>query len=138
MSTCVFENLIYFGGGKNANWNKISDFYCINVENKTIDKKANMLMPRTTHQICAYKDSLYVLGGFDVAGNGILSVESYDIKNDQWTVITSTPGTISRTWPQCLGSINGRLYISVFHTSNVFKIMQKGNFFDYNSEYKIF
>jgi hypothetical protein len=62
MATCSYKNLIYFGGGKNMNWTKISDFYCIDVQNKEIRKKANMLTARTTHQICVIDDSIYVLG----------------------------------------------------------------------------
>ena len=58
----------------------------------------------------------HLFSGFDDAGNGILSIESYDIKLDQWTIITSAPGTMSKTWPQSLGFINNRFYISVFHT----------------------
>ena len=62
MAACSYENLIYFGGGKNMNWNKISDFHCIDVENKIINKKANMLTARTTHQITVLNESIYVLG----------------------------------------------------------------------------
>jgi hypothetical protein len=92
-----------------------------------------MLTARTTHQITLVNDLIYVLGGFDDAGNGILSIESYDIKLDQWTVVTSAPGTLSKTWPQCLGVINYKFYISVFHTPNTFKIMQKGYYYDLNT-----
>lgn len=35
-----------------------------------------------------------------ILGNGILSIESYDIKKDQWSKLTSTPGMHSKTWPQ--------------------------------------
>ena len=133
MASCSYENIIYFGGGKNMNWSKVSDFYCINVETKTITKKANMLTARTTHQIAIVNGVIYVLGGFDDAGNGILSIESYNIKNDEWSVVTSVPGTISKTWPQSLGILNGRLYISVFTTPNTFKIVQKGFYYDISS-----
>lgn len=131
IASCSYNNsIIYFGGGKNVNWTKMSDFYSIDVKTKQIDKKANMLIARTTHQIVAHNDSLYVYGGFDDAGNGILSIESYNIQTNQWTLVTSVPGVASKTWPQSLGFINGKFYISVFHTPNTFRIMQKGYSFD--------
>ena len=43
MASTSHDNLIYFGGGKNVNWSKVSDFYCINVETKEIAKKASMV-----------------------------------------------------------------------------------------------
>ena len=59
----------------------------------------------------------------------MLSIESYDIHSDQWTILTSIPGAISKTWPQSLGIVNRRIYVSVFHTSNSFMVMQEGYFF---------
>jgi len=130
MAACTFDGLIYFGGGKNINWTKVSDFYCINVANKTLEKKTNMLTARTTHQITVNNEQIIMIGGFDDAGNGILSIESYNVKLDQWSLLTNIPGTLSKTWPQSLGVINGKFYISVFHTPNTFKIIQKGYFYD--------
>lgn len=74
--------------------------------------------------------SLLAIGGFDDDGNGMLSIESYDVRSDQWTILTSIPGAISKTWPQSLGTVGRRIYISVFHTSNSFIVMQEGYFFD--------
>lgn len=134
MAACTYKSLIYFGGGKNANWNKVSDFYSINAAEKQIVKRANMLTARTTHQIAVCNDRIIVIGGFDDTGNGILSIESYDSINDQWSVITNIPGSISKTWPQSVGVLNGtKFYISVFHTPNTFKIIQKGYFYDLKS-----
>ena len=131
MAACTFQSLIYFGGGKNSNWNKVADFYSISVNEKDIVKRANMLTARTTHQIAVCDDRIVVIGGFDDTGNGILSIESYDSINDQWSVITNIPGSISKTWPQSVGVINGtKFYISVFHTPNTFKIIQKGYYYD--------
>lgn len=130
MASCTYEDTIYFGGGKNVNWSKISDFYSIDVKTKLITKKSNMLISRTTHQIMQVNGLIYVYGGFDDAGNGILSIESYDTQTDQWSLVTSAPGSLSKTWPQSLGFINGKFYISVFHTPNTFKIMQKGYYYD--------
>ncbi len=64
----------------------------------------------------------------------MLSIESYDIHCDQWTILTSIPGAISKTWPQSHGTVNRRIYISVFHTSNSFIVMQEGYFFDLDSQ----
>jgi hypothetical protein len=77
---------------------------------------------------------ILAIGGFDDDGNGMLSIESYDIYCDQWTIITSIPGAISKTWPQSLGTVSRRIYISVFHTSNSFMVMQEGYFFDLDSQ----
>jgi hypothetical protein len=74
------------------------------------------------------------IGGFDDDGNGMLSIESYDIQADQWTILTSIPGAISKTWPQSVGIVNRWIYISVFHTSNSFIVMQEGYFFDLNNQ----
>ncbi|CAF1478757.1 unnamed protein product, partial [Didymodactylos carnosus] len=60
------------------------------------------------------------IGGFDDDGNGMLSIESYDVKNDQWTILTNIPGAISKTWPQSLGTVGRRIYISVFQFSILF------------------
>lgn len=130
MASTSHDNLIYFGGGKNVNWSKVNDFYSINIESKEIKKKANMLTARTTHQITNVNGLIFVFGGFDEAGNGVLSIESYSIKNDQWTNVTSIPGALSKTWPQSLGYINNKFYISVFTTPNTFKIIQKGYYYD--------
>ena len=73
---------------------------------------------------------LLAIGGFDDDGNGMLSIESYDVQCNQWTILTSIPGAISKTWPQSLGTVDRRIYISVFHTSNSFIVMQEGYFFD--------
>jgi hypothetical protein len=64
----------------------------------------------------------------------MLSIESYDIHCDQWTILTSIPGAVSKTWPQSLGTVDRRIYISVFHTSNSFIVMQEGYFFDLDSQ----
>lgn len=60
----------------------------------------------------------------------MLSIESYDLRANQWTILTAIPGAISKTWPQSLGTVGRRIYISVFHTSNSFIVMQEGYFFD--------
>lgn len=73
------------------------------------------------------------IGGFDDEGNGMLSIESYDIQSNQWTIFTSIPGAISKTWPQSLGVVNRRIYVSVFHTSNSFMVMQEGYFFHFDT-----
>ncbi|CAF4378644.1 unnamed protein product, partial [Rotaria sordida] len=41
---------------------------------------------------------------------------------------------IIKTWPQSLGTVNRRIYISVFHTSNSFIVMQEGYFFDFDTQ----
>ncbi len=87
MAACTHNELIYYGGGKNMNWSKIPDFYCLDVYKKSIERKADMLTARTTHQITIHDDRVIVLGGFDDAGNGILNIESYNIEYDQWTII---------------------------------------------------
>ena len=74
------------------------------------------------------------IGGFDDDGNGMLSIESYNIHCDQWTILTSIPGAISKTWPQSLGTVGRYIYISVFHTSNSFMVMQEGYFFDLDTQ----
>lgn len=131
MACCSKGNIIYFGGGKNMNWSKVSDFYSIDVTEKKMEKKAKLLSARTTHQIAVVNNSIYTLGGFDDAGNGILNIEAYSIKDDQWSIVTSIPGKMSKTWPQSLGVLsNTRLYISVFTTPNTFKITQKGYYYD--------
>ena len=107
-----------------------------------------MLNARTTHAFHIFDErilgktpvnqrsrSLFPLaiGGFDDDGNGMLSIESYDVHCDQWTILTSIPGAISKTWPQSLGTVGRRIYISVFHTSNSFIVMQEGYFFDFTT-----
>ena len=67
-------------------------------------------------------------------GNGMLSIERYDIDCNQWTILTTIPGAISKTWPQSLGTVSRRIYISVFHTSNSFMVMQEGYFFDLDTQ----
>jgi hypothetical protein len=63
MAACSYKNkMIFFGGGKDFQWSKVSDFYCFEVLKKDIRKKANMLTARTTHQISVIDDSIYVLG----------------------------------------------------------------------------
>jgi N-acetylneuraminic acid mutarotase len=133
MATCVHNGIIYFGGGKNQNWSKVTDFYSLDVEKKTVTKLASMLTARTTHQLVVINDYIYVYGGFDDSGNGILSIDKYDIVNDQWSLLTLAPGSMSKTWPQSIGMLNGRFYVSVFHTPSTFKIMQKGYYFDLNT-----
>ena len=64
----------------------------------------------------------------------MLSIESYNIQCDQWTIITSIPGAVSKTWPQSLGTVGRRIYISVFHTSNSFIVMQEGYFYDLDTQ----
>jgi hypothetical protein len=133
MASCVHNGIIYFGGGKNQNWSKVTDFYSLNAATKTLTKLANMLTARTTHQLAVLNGSIYVYGGFDDAGNGILSIDRYDVGLNQWSVLTLAPGSVSKTWPQSIGLLNGRFYVSVFHTPNTFKIMQKGYYFDLNT-----
>lgn len=135
VACCVHNGLVYFGGGKNQNWSKVSDFYCMDLSSKQTIKRASMLIARTTHQFSVVDDSIYVYGGFDDAGNGILSIDRYNIATDQWSLVTLAPGSISRTWPQSIGFMKSRdnessaFYVSVFHTSNTFRIMQKGYFY---------
>lgn len=68
MAACSHDQTIYFGGGKNMNWSKVADFFSINAKQKRIEKKAQMLSARTTHQITVINDLIYALGGFDDAG----------------------------------------------------------------------
>ena len=93
-----------------------------------------MLNARTTHAFHIFGDKILAIGGFDDDGNGMLSIESYDIQCDQWTIITSIPGAVSKTWPQSLGTVGRRIYISVFHTSNSFIVMQEGYFYDLDAQ----
>ena len=64
----------------------------------------------------------------------MLSIESYDLQCNQWTILTSIPGAVSKTWPQSICIVDRRIYISVFHTSNSFIVMQEGYFFDLDSQ----
>lgn len=132
MACCSYENKIYFGGGKNSNWSKVADFYSLDVKKRVIKREPKLLSVRTSHQLATINDLIYSIGGFDDAGNGILSVEAFSPITNQWSTVTSVPGTISKTWPQCLGVSNSRLYISVFHTPfNTFEIKQKAYYYDF-------
>lgn len=110
-----------------------------------------MLNARTTHAFHLFDDKILgkaffhlyfqtifssysAIGGFDDDGNGMLSIESYDIQSDQWTILTSIPGAVSKTWPQSLGTVGRYIYISVFHTSNSFIVMQEGYFFNLDTK----
>jgi hypothetical protein len=74
------------------------------------------------------------IGGFDDDDNGILSIESYDIHTNQWTILTSIPGMPSQTWSQSIGVVNRCLYISVCHKKNPYVVTREGYFFDLNTE----
>ncbi|CAF1979589.1 unnamed protein product [Rotaria magnacalcarata] len=130
LAACTYDNLIYLGGGKNGQWSKIADFYCFSIGKCQLERRTSMLNARTTHAFHLFDEKILAIGGFDDDGNGMLSVESYDIHCDQWTILTSIPGAISKTWPQSLGTVHRQIYISVFHTSNSFIVMQEGYFFD--------
>ncbi|CAF2644525.1 unnamed protein product [Rotaria sp. Silwood2] len=134
LAACTYNNSIYLGGGKNGQWSKIADFYCFSIDKRQLERRASMLNARTTHAFHIFDDKILAIGGFDDDGNGMLSIESYDIHFDQWTILTSIPGAISKTWPQSLGTVNRRIYISVFHTSNSFIVMQEGYFFDLDTQ----
>lgn len=73
---------------------------------------------------------LSAIGGFDDNGNGVLEIERYCIETDQWTILSSIPGTTAKTWPQSIGLVERRLYVSVFHTTNTFMVMQEAHFYD--------
>ena len=77
---------------------------------------------------------ILAIGGFDDDGNGMLSIESYNIHCDQWTILTSIPGIISKTWPQSMGILGRRIYASVFHTANSFIVKQEGYFFNLDNQ----
>ncbi|CAF2948015.1 unnamed protein product [Rotaria sp. Silwood2] len=113
---------------------KIADFYCFSIDKRQLEKRASMLNARTTHAFHIFDEKILAIGGFDDDGNGMLSIESYDIHCDQWTILTSIPGAVSKTWPQSLGTVGRRIYISVFHTSNSFIVMQEGYFFDLDTQ----
>jgi hypothetical protein len=129
---------------------KIADFYCFSIDKRQLEKRSPMLNARTTHAFHLFDDRilgnssfdmvtfeqylLSAIGGFDDDGNGMLSIESYDTHSDQWTILTSIPGAISKTWPQSLGTVGRLIYISVFHTSNSFIVMQEGYFFDLDTQ----
>ena len=133
---------------------KIADFYCFSIDKCQLERRASMLDARTTHAYHMFDDKILgksvvgaslgerprsarcivAIGGFDDDGNGMLSIESYDIHSDQWTILTSIPGAISKTWPQSLGIVHRLIYISVFHTSNSFIVMQEGYFFDLDTK----
>ena len=130
---------------------KIADFYCFSIDKRQLEKRASMLNARTTHAFHIFDDKILgklisliflieinsfilAIGGFDDDGNGMLSIESYDIHCDQWSILTSIPGAISKTWPQSLGTVSRHIYISVFHTSNSFIVMQEGYFYDLDTQ----
>ncbi|CAF0730395.1 unnamed protein product [Rotaria sordida] len=102
LAACTYNNLIYLGGGKNGQWSKIADFYCFSIDKRQLERRASMLNARTTHAFHIFDDKILAIGGFDDDGNGMLAIESYDIQCDQWTILTSIPGAISKTWPQSL------------------------------------
>jgi len=77
---------------------------------------------------------ILAIGGFDEDGHGMLSIESYDVKNNQWTILTNVPGAVSKTWPQSLGTVGRRIYISVFHTSNSFVVVQEGYYYNIDDQ----
>ncbi|CAF0908695.1 unnamed protein product [Adineta ricciae] len=128
LAACAHGESIFLGGGKNGQWSKIADFYCFSIEKRQLEKRSPMLNARTTHAFHLFDGKILAIGGFDDDGNGMLSIESYDIHADQWTILTSIPGAVSKTWPQSLGTVGRYIYISVFHTSNSFIVMQEDNF----------
>ncbi|CAF1232536.1 unnamed protein product [Rotaria sp. Silwood1] len=134
LAACSYGNSIFLGGGKNGQWSKIADFYCFSIDKRQLEKRASMLNARTTHAFHIFDEKILAIGGFDDDGNGMLSIESYDIQCDQWTILTSIPGAVSKTWPQSLGTVGRYVYISVFHTSNSFIVMQEGYFFDLDTQ----
>ncbi|CAF0832223.1 unnamed protein product [Adineta steineri] len=133
-AACAYENSIFLGGGKNEQWSKIADFYCFSIDKRQLEKRSPMLHARTTHAFHLFDDKILAVGGFDDDGNGMLSIESYNIHCDQWTILTAIPGAISKTWPQSIGTVGRLIYISVFHTSNSFIVMQEGYFFDLDTQ----
>ena len=74
------------------------------------------------------------MGGFDDDGNGMLLIERYDIKANQWTILTSIPGAISKTWLQSIGNVDRLLYVSVFHTNKTFVVLQEAHFYNFDTE----
>ncbi|CAF0743658.1 unnamed protein product [Didymodactylos carnosus] len=134
LASCAYDDKIYLGGGKNGQWSKIADFYCFDINKKQLERRASMLSARTTHNMTVFDQRILAIGGFDDDGNGMLSIESYDVKNDQWTILTNIPGAISKTWPQSLGTVGRRIYISVFHTSNSFIVMQEGYYYNLDEQ----
>ncbi|CAF1574355.1 unnamed protein product, partial [Didymodactylos carnosus] len=134
LASCAFDNMIYLGGGKNGQWSKIADFYCFDINQKKLEHRASMLSARTTHNMTVVDQKILAIGGFDDDGNGMLSIESYDVKNDQWTILTNIPGAVSKTWPQSSGAVGRRIYISVFHTSNSFIVMQEGYYYNLDEQ----
>ncbi|CAF3894793.1 unnamed protein product [Rotaria sordida] len=134
LAACAYGNSVFLGGGKNGQWSKIADFYRFSIDKRQLEKRAPMLNARTTHAFHIFGEKILAIGGFDDDGNGMLSIESYDIHCDQWTILTSIPGAVSKTWPQSLGTVGRRIYISVFHTSNSFIVMQEGYFFDLDTQ----
>ncbi|CAF1510725.1 unnamed protein product [Rotaria magnacalcarata] len=134
LAACACGDSIFLGGGKNGQWSKIADFYCFSIEKRQLEKRASMLNARTTHAFHVFDEKIIAIGGFDDDGNGMLSIESYDTHCDQWTILTSIPGAVSKTWPQSLGTVGRRIYVSVFHTTNSFIVMQEGYFFDLDTQ----
>src|SRR5690348_14814773 len=49
LGACAYEKSIYFGGGKNGQWSKISDFYCFSIDKRQLERRASMLNARTSH-----------------------------------------------------------------------------------------
>ena len=88
-ASAMHEGKIYVSGGQTDRG--ISRcMWCYDIQLDRWIGKDSLLQPRMDHGMCCYKDKLYVIGGYDkniIKAYDIDSIECYDVKTNQWSLL---------------------------------------------------
>ena len=97
LSACVYGNKIYLSGGVAGQDRDPSPaLVCFTPETEYWDSSCSpMNYARRLHQMVTLGDKLYVVGGLGIKSyhqiqQPQINMESYDIKSNQWTILTQT------------------------------------------------
>ena len=88
-------SLYYVAGAELAPRRVILDtLYMYNESNNTWSEKANLNLPRITHEVVAYNGQIYVFGGHQGGGVVHSLTETYNPVDNNWTVVAEMPTTL--------------------------------------------
>jgi len=110
---CTDGQYLYRAGGTvAANWGvPYNSFLRYDPDADSWETLANMPTARWW-SACGYIDGkVYVVGGMDAAGDGLSSVDVYDVESDTWEAKAVAPCPVT-VWGAAYGVVNGKLYIA--------------------------
>jgi hypothetical protein len=96
-ASCVVGDKLYIAGGKKADGNKTSEFYCYYLSEDRWEKKAELAKATSHMALCAWQGKVFAMGGMETTFFGLLThnpsrkLACYDHSSNSWQPFADMP-----------------------------------------------